>query len=135
MNTPVPEANSFLQFWIIVGFIAVIGMNVVSLIIALANRKQRREVSFTETPASKKEFDVHVIETRSALTAVRAEMAADRQSNQVHASRRSETLFSKMENTRTELDAKIEETRRELSEKIDDMPERVIATLKNTGAI
>ena len=29
----------------------------------------------------------------------------------------------------------IDEVRRELSQKIDDMPDRVIATLKNTGAI
>lgn len=97
--------------------------------------KQQREVSFTETPASKKDFDQHVVETARNFNAVRNELAHDRQLNQEHASKRSETLFRKMDNTRSELDTKIEDTRRELSEKIDAMPERVIATLKNTGAI
>lgn len=135
LNPPTPEANSFLQFWIIILFVAQIISLIVGIAVAASNRKQRREVSFTETPASKKEFDNHVTETRANFTAVRNELAADRQTNQVHASRRSETLFTKMENTRSELDTKIEDTRRELSEKIDAMPERVIATLKNTGAI
>lgn len=133
--TPTPEANSFLQFWIIVGFIAVIVGQIISIVVSLVNRKQRREVSFTETPASKKEFDQFTAATNANFVSIRAEMASDRKDNQVHASQRSQTLFNQMEKTRTELDTKIEETRRELSDKIDGMETRVIATLKNTGAI
>lgn len=132
---PVPEANSLLQFWLILSLTFSTLTTIGTFVVMISNRKQKREVSFTETPASKKEFDNHVAETRASFTAVRNELAADRQTNQVHASQRSQTLFSKMESTRTELDTKIEDTRRELSEKIDAMPERVIATLKNTGAI
>ena len=69
------------------------------------------------------------------VTRIENEIKEDRHQNQVHASTRSQTLFSQIEKVREELDSKLEETRRELSEKIDDMPERVIATLKNTGAI
>jgi uncharacterized membrane-anchored protein YhcB (DUF1043 family) len=135
MNGPTPEPNAFLQFWIIILFVAQIISLIVGIVVASANRKQRREVSFTETPASKKDFDQHVVETARNFNAVRNELAHDRQLNQEHASKRSETLFRKMDTTRSELDTKIEDTRRELSEKIDAMPERVIATLKNTGAI
>ena len=66
---------------------------------------------------------------------VQSELREDRHNNEVHASERGKTLFAKLEANRTELDQKIEDVRRELSDKIDAMPERVIATLKNTGAI
>jgi len=133
ITTPAPEGNFLLQLLLA----AVLIGNAVAIWLGIANGKkiQKREVSFSETPASKKEHDQHVADTRANFIAVRDEMARDRQTNQVHASKRSETLFHKMETTRTELDTKIEDTRRELSEKIDAMPERVIATLKNTGAI
>lgn len=130
-----PNPEHLLQFWLILSLTFSTLVSVGTFVVLISNRKQRREISFTETPASKKEFDNHVAETRVNFTAVRAELAADRHTNQVHASERSKTLFHKMESTRTELDTKIEDTRRELSEKIDAMPERVIATLKNTGAI
>ncbi len=144
--SPTPEPNSFLQFWIIVGFVAFILLQLVTLVITLSGRKQKREVSFSETPASKKEFDQFTATTNANFVSVRAEMAADRHANQVHASERSKTLFNqmektrtdldtKMDTTRTELDSKIDEVRRELSEKIDNMESRIIATLKNTGAI
>lgn len=133
MNPPNPDPNIAWQVILTIGVLVAIGVNLLTAF--RTNRAQKREVSFEFTPASKEEFDNHVTETRANFSAVRAELAADRQANQVHASQRSQTLFSKMENTRSELDAKIEDTRRELSEKIDDMPERVIATLKNTGAI
>jgi uncharacterized membrane-anchored protein YhcB (DUF1043 family) len=133
MNQTTPEPNFLLQLFIALLFVG----NVVAVWLGVINgrRIQRREVSFTETPASKKDFDQHVVETARNFNAVRNELAHDRQANQEHASKRSETLFRKMDTTRTELDTKIEDTRRELSDKIDAMPERVITTLKNTGAI
>jgi len=57
---PTPEPNSFLQLWLAVGFIAVVISNIVLVVNGLLNRKQKREVSFSETPASKAEFDKHV---------------------------------------------------------------------------
>jgi uncharacterized membrane-anchored protein YhcB (DUF1043 family) len=130
---PIPESNFLLQLMIAAIFIG----NLIAIWLGIANgrRIQKREVSFSETPATKKEFDQHVVETARNFNAVRNELAHDRQLNQEHASKRSETLFRKMDATRSELDTKLEDTRRELSQKIDDMPERVIATLKNTGAI
>ena len=124
-----------MQFWLSVGLIAVVVSNIVAIVIGLANRKQRREVSFTETPASKREFDQHVSETHDNFVQVRSELKADRHENQIHASSRSSALYQKVEDVRKELDNKLTETRAELASKIDDMPERVIATLKNTGAI
>ena len=55
-----PEPNGFLQFWIIVGFLASVIGSVVSVVVMLANRKQKREVSFSFEPASKVEFERHV---------------------------------------------------------------------------
>lgn len=135
MNQSAPDANHLLQFWLILSLTFSTLVSIGSLVMMFANRKQRREVSFAETPASKREFDQFTATTNANFVAVRNEMAEDRKQNQVHASERSRTLFGKMEDTRTELDAKIEETRRELSERIDSVPDRVIATLKNTGAI
>lgn len=97
--------------------------------------KKQREVSFTETPASKREFDQFTVVTNANFVQVRDEMKQDRHENQIHSSERSKTIFNELKSTRLELDSKIEETRRELSEKIDGMESRVIATLKNTNAI
>lgn len=130
-----PNPSAFSEFWIIVAFLAAIAANLVTVIVLLANRKQKREVSFTEEPASKREFDAHCKVTHDNFEQVRAEMKEDRQENQVHASARSQTIFNKIELIRTELDTKIDDTRRELTEQIRDVPERVLTTLKNTGAI
>jgi hypothetical protein len=128
--TPSPNPITAWDFILTLGILASIVTNIVLAI--RTNRTQKREVSFSETPASKKEFDLHVAETTRNFIAVRNEMASDRADNQRHASKRSETLFTKMDTTRTELDSKIDEVRRELSEKIDGMESRIIATLKNT---
>jgi hypothetical protein len=141
-QTQTPDANSFLQFWIIILFVGQIATVLVGVINGFANRKQRREVTFPEELTPRREFDQHVKEFSACKAQcllsnqrVQSELREDRHSNEVHASERSKTLFTKLEANRKELDDKIESTRRELSEKIDEMPERVIATLKNTGAI
>lgn len=97
--------------------------------------KQKREITFSEEAASKREFDQFTATTNTNFVQIRDEMKRDRETNQVHASQRSHTLFTQMEKTRSDLDTKVEDVRRELSMKIDDMPERIITTLKNTGAI
>ena len=125
--------NSDVVTWQIVFTMTTIAANIA--IIIGTRQKQKREVSFEFTPASKEEFDAHTESTRENFAALRTEQKQDRHDNQVHASQRSTTLFNKVESIRTELDSKIEDTRRELMTKIDDVPDRVIATLKNTGAI
>jgi gas vesicle protein len=105
-------------------------------------KSQKREitpqpllVAHDEPCARKSELEQHIRATRDSFDQIRDELKTDRHDNQEHASKRSKTLFDKVEAVRTELDTKIEESRRELTEKIDDVPDRVIATLKNTGAI
>lgn len=130
---PNPDPSIAWNVILTIGVLVAIGANVIALV--RSNRSQRREVSFLFEPASKEEFDKHARECQADRSAIRAEIIADRRNNEIHASERSKTIHNKMENVRVELDSKIESTRRELSEKIDDMPERVIATLRNTGAI
>lgn len=101
----------------------------------LVSTKQKREVSFTETPASKREFDQFTATTNANFVQVREEMKQDRYQNQVHASERSKSLFNELKETRSELLHRTDAIRSELSDKIDGMEQRVIATLKNTGAI
>lgn len=130
-----PEPNSFLQFWVIVAFLVMIGSQLVSIVVSLVNRKQQREVTFSFEPASKKEFDLFTATTNANFVQIREEMKADRRENQIHSSERGKALFNEIKSTRQELDVKIESTRQELGEKIDGMEARVIATLKNTNAI
>jgi len=133
--TPTPEANSFLQFWIIVLFVAQLISLLVGIGVAASNRKQRREVSFAEAPASKRDFEAHQAECKCKHDSLWAKLNEDRHEQQIHISERNKTLYNKIETVRLELDTKMEDTRRELSDKIDAMSDRVIATLKNTGAI
>lgn len=44
-------------------------------------------------------------------------------------------MAGKLEKVRDDVSEHTESVRKELSDKLDDMPERMIATLKNTGAI
>lgn len=133
MNTPNPDPSTAWQVILTIGVLVAIISNFLTLV--RTNRAQKREVSFGFEPASKKEFDQFTLTTNANFVQVREEMKLDRSDNQKHASERSKTLFAKMDSTRSELDVKIEDTRRELSDKIDSMPERIIATLKNTNAI
>lgn len=55
-----PDPKAFLQFWLIIGLLATVGVNVVTLVVTLINRKQKREVNFAFEPASREEFDKHV---------------------------------------------------------------------------
>lgn len=48
---------------------------------------------------------------------------------------RSANLYSKMEEVRKQTSDHTESVRKELSEKIDAMPDRVVALLRNTGAL
>lgn len=130
-----PDPTAFLQFWLVLGVIINVLVGLGTLIVMSTNRKQKREITFTEEMATKREFDQHCKVTSQHLADIRSEVKQDRHDHQVHGSERSKTLFTQLQGIRTELDAKIDSTRDQLSEKIDAMPERVIAMLKNTGAI
>jgi ABC-type protease/lipase transport system fused ATPase/permease subunit len=104
MNTSTPEAGSFLQFWIVIGFIAVIGVNVLNFFTLLSNRKQKREVNFAFEPASKEEFDSFTATTNANFVQCRDEMKRDRENNQIHASERQKTLFKELKDTRERLE-------------------------------
>jgi DNA anti-recombination protein RmuC len=134
-TTQTPDAEHFLQFWLIIAFLGMAIGQVISIFISISNRKQAREVSFTFTPASKEEFDQFTASTNGNFVQIREEMKQDRHENQIHASARQAKLFDEIKSIRTELDRKLEDNRRELADKIDNMSDRVIATLKNTNAI
>lgn len=133
MNTPAPDPYIAWQVVLTIGVVVAILANIYTA--ARSGRAQKREITFSETPASKREFDVHVGETRENFIQVRHELKEDRHDNQIHASARSSTLFNKVEDVRKELHGAMENNRRELSEQIAAMPDRVIATLKNTNSI
>lgn len=120
MNPATPEPQAFLQFWIIVAFIAMVVGQIISIVVSLANRKQQREVTFSFEPASKKEFDECALRCRSETLALRAELARDRESNQVHGSERSKTLFQQIEKVRVELMGKNEELRADMQRNFQD---------------
>lgn len=119
-QTTPPEAGGFLQFWIILIFLANGVSLVVSIVMALANRKQRREVTFGFDPASKEEFTMHKTECQADRAALRAEMITDRRNNETHASSRSKTLYDKIDAVRLELTEKNEELRGEMQRNFQD---------------
>jgi nicotinamide mononucleotide adenylyltransferase len=55
-----PTPNQFMGFWLSLGLATSVATSVVTLIIMIAGKKQKREVSFEFTPASKSEFDAMV---------------------------------------------------------------------------
>lgn len=126
-----PDANSFLQFWLILSLIFSTLVSIGTFAVMVLNRKQKREVSFEFTPASKEEHDEHVAETKATFDAIRKELKEDRHDNQVHASTRSASIYKQIENTRVELEKKIQS----VADDVRDTPERVIAILRNAGRI
>lgn len=59
-----PDAAQFLQFWIIIGFLTMVGGQAATLIVMLSNRKQKREVSFGFEAPTKGDFEKHVEQNR-----------------------------------------------------------------------
>lgn len=120
MNQATPEPHAFLQFWIIIAFIAMVVGQIISIVVSLANRKQQREVTFTFKPASKEEFDAHAADCRHERAALRAEIKAEREANQVHGSERSRTLFNQIEKVRVELTESQKELAAEMQRNFQD---------------
>ncbi len=73
-----PTPGGYWQFCLIVAFISSVAVNVVTIVVLLANRKERREVSFAFEPASKAEFDEHKRRTEMAFAEIRQELRRDR---------------------------------------------------------
>jgi Na+/phosphate symporter len=86
----------------------------------LMGGKQKREVSFDDPKASKKEFDQFTAITNANFVQVRDEMTKDRRDNQVHASERQKTIFAAIEKTRIEMTEKHEELRSEIQRNFQD---------------
>jgi uncharacterized membrane protein len=65
-ETTAPDPKAFLQFWLILGLIFSVLANIVTPVVILSGigRKQKREVNFAVEPASKVEFDQHVIQNQ-----------------------------------------------------------------------
>lgn len=113
-QTQTPDANSFLQFWIIILFCAQIATVLVGVVNAIANRKQRREVSFTEELTPRRDFEQHLtefaackVQCQADAKRLQAELAADRKTNEIHASERSKTIFQELKGNRERLEDQI----------------------------
>lgn len=54
-----PDANSFLQFWLVLGLVGSVLGNIITptIILVINFRRQRREISFVAEPVSKEEFN------------------------------------------------------------------------------
>lgn len=118
--TPAPDANHLLQFWLILSLTFSTLVSVGTFVVMVVNRKQKREVSFEFTPASKAEFDNHASECRLERVSLRAEIKAERDANQIHASERSKTIFNQIDKVRVELNEKTDSLRDEMQRNFQD---------------
>lgn len=85
--------------------------------------------------ASRTAFEAHMQKTDDEFAALRDEHRRDRELSEQSARTRITGVYSRVDATRMELSTKMDDNRRELSSEINSMEARIIATLKNTGAI
>jgi biopolymer transport protein ExbB/TolQ len=142
----------FLGNWLLVALLLFQALaNAITLAVLLATRKsaQKRLVAFDQQFVAKSECDLR----HDAIQKRLDEMSAQIFNNNLAAVEGRRALYAKIEDTRKELTSNIDTLRkemnaeigkvydhigvirRELDAKIDGVPERVIATLRNTGAI
>jgi hypothetical protein len=69
------------------------------------------------------------------LSDLRDEMKVDREANRLDGSKRSKTLFDKLDTTRLELKQDLDKQTAKLETQIEGMPDRIITLLKNIGVI
>jgi len=81
--------------------------------------------------AAKADFDQHKSNCEHEFARVDQQRGEDLRANA--ASRK--VMYDKQDDLRKELTERTDAVRKDLSDKIDSIPERIIATLKNTGAI
>jgi len=132
-----PDAHAFSQFWIILAFLASVASNAITAVVMISNRKQKREISFGFEPANRAECKQHIDGIESRFKRVEEKREED-----LRLSAQSRKLVHQdIERIGREVSALTATTASQtahlqrLDTKIDDVPERVIATLKNTGAI
>jgi len=118
-----PEAGAFLQFWVIIAFLAGIAANIVTVL--MVARRQKREVSFTFEPASKVEFERHIENNRQEHAQMFAKIGGIERGANEKIERLNEILMER-------LDAKFTEAARqdrESREKIHDRINQVLAAV------
>lgn len=113
-----PDANILLQ----IVLVAVLLGNAIAIWLGLLNRKsiQRREVSFTEPPASKREFDQHAQECREDRGKLWTELTADRRNHEIHISQRSASIYAQIDKVRIELTENQEQLRADMQRNFQD---------------
>lgn len=69
--------------------------------------------------------------TEREIAAIKKQRDEDDRVSSIHRA----SIYNKMEQVRIEVSNHTEAVRKELSEKLDDVPDRLVAMLKNTGAL
>lgn len=92
---------------------------------------QPLEVRYDLGAASEKDCMNRFAATEREIAAIKKQRDKDDEVASIHRA----SIYRKMEQVRMEVSAQTEAVRKELSGKIDDVPDRLIATLKNTGAL
>lgn len=110
-STGVPEPKSFLELWIAVGFVASILGNVFQMV--RGSQRQKREVSFSFTPASKEEFDKHALEDAQVHRELMAEIG--------RVDRGVVSRLAELPEMERRIDAKDEVRSKELHDRINDV--------------
>jgi hypothetical protein len=111
------------------------GANLGTIIRSFTNRKERREVSFEIPPASKDEFDKHTAWDSSEHKALWDRINTEKKDAADAVRVRHDKLYGHIDEIRLELKMDIASLRESVDDKIEALPDRVIATLKNTGAL
>jgi ferritin-like metal-binding protein YciE len=130
-----PDSNFFLQLALAALFIG----NLIAVWLGIANgrRMQKREISFAETPATKKEFDQHVESSDERIRRLEDKREEDLRISAMTRRKLHEDIqdigkqVAGLTATTTQQTGQLQT----LDRKIDGMPERVITTLRNTGVI
>jgi hypothetical protein len=104
--------NSDIITWGIILTLTTVAANIVAVVLAFSNRKQKREVSFGFVPASKEEFDKHLAENHAEFTRIRE--AREKDAEMAGQSRK--RLYDKMDDIETQ---------------ISEMPGRIVTDILN----
>ena len=133
------ESEKWILGCTIVMALGTIGALIVAII--AVNKKQEVRVdqpvnvTITEelhkTFAAKEDLKSHVAETKDEFRRVARERSDDLRL----AAQSRRTMYEKQDATRKELTERSDAVRKDLGEKIDSIPDQVIATLRNAGAI
>jgi hypothetical protein len=124
LPTPSPtELNTFLSCVLVVIGLILAGIKLTE---KLKGKKPK--------PPNEQLSESHAVLTQR-VGKLEATVEKNREAAEAQARVRSAGLYSKMEEVRKQTSDHTESVRKELSEKIDAMPDRVVALLRNTGAL